>query len=107
MLVRYEDMGLNPEENARKIFKFLQLSYNKYVANFVREHTQPKRKTVKPNAYSTVRDSKATIFAWRDALNFTTMEAIQNACSDSLQHLQLRIFQNEEEYMNRTIPVLL
>lgn len=107
-MVRYEDMGLHPEENAIEIFKFLQLSYNKYVANFVKEHTHPSGKySKKKSTYSTFRDSKATIFAWRGTFNFTTVESIQNVCSDPLEHLQLRIFQNEEEYLNTTIPVLL
>lgn len=100
-------MGLEPEKNAVEVFKFLQLSYNKYVANFVREHTNPSRKTSKKNAYSTFRDSKATIFAWRGALNYTTVETIQNSCLEPLQHLHLRTFQNEDEYLNTTIPVLL
>lgn len=108
LTVRYEDMGLQPEEKAREIFKFLQLSYNKYVATFVKEHTKPSRKTKKNNnTYSTFRDSKATTFAWRGALNYTSVEAIQDVCVEPLHRLRLRIFQNEEEYLNTTLPVLL
>ncbi|XP_042206391.1 putative mediator of RNA polymerase II transcription subunit 26 isoform X2 [Homarus americanus] len=110
LMVRYEDMGLQPGKKAREIFKFLQLSYNKYVATFVKDHTTPNRKTKRRgngSPYSTFRDSRATTFAWRGDLNFTTVEAIQDVCIQPLQRLQLRIFQNEEDYLNTTIPVLL
>ncbi|XP_071553055.1 uncharacterized protein [Panulirus ornatus] len=107
VLVRYEDMGLRPEEKATEIFQFLQLTYNRYVSSFVKEHTTPSKKTKKYNTYSTFRDSRATTFAWRAALNFSTVEAIQEVCIQPLQRLQLRIFQNEVDYLNTTIPVLL
>nr|XP_045582065.1 carbohydrate sulfotransferase 3-like [Procambarus clarkii] len=108
LMVRYEDMGLKPEQKAQEIIKFLGLSYNKYIHVFVREHTTPSRRTKKKgDAYSTFRDSKATTFAWRGALNYTVVEAIQEVCKEPLQKLQLRIFQTEEEYQNTTISVLL
>ncbi|KAK8736199.1 hypothetical protein OTU49_004865 [Cherax quadricarinatus] len=106
LMVRYEDLGLRPEVKAREIFNFLGVSYNKYVSVFIREHTSgPKLRY--DNAYSTFRNSKATIFAWRRALNYTTVEAIQEVCEQPLQRLHLRIFRTEEEYLNTTIPVLL
>ncbi|XP_042878592.1 uncharacterized protein LOC122257394 [Penaeus japonicus] len=108
LLVRYEDLGLQPEETARRIFKFLQLTYHKSVASFVRDHTSINRKTKKkPSTYSTYRDSKSTTFAWRGALNFTTLEEIQNVCREPLSYLKLRVFETEEDYTNATIPVLL
>ncbi|XP_047497871.1 carbohydrate sulfotransferase 4-like isoform X1 [Penaeus chinensis] len=107
LLVRYEDLGLQPEETARRIFKFLHLTYHKNVASFVRDHTSINRKTKKkPGTYSTYRDSKSTTFAWRGALNYTTLEEIQNACREPLSYLKLRIFDTEEDFMNATIPVL-
>ncbi|XP_037787074.1 carbohydrate sulfotransferase 4-like [Penaeus monodon] len=107
LLVRYEDLGLQAEETARRIFKFLHLTYHKSVASFVRDHTSINRKTKKkPNTYSTYRDSKSTTFAWRGALNYTTLEEIQNVCREPLSYLRLRIFDTEEDYMNATIPVL-
>ncbi|KAK3855392.1 hypothetical protein Pcinc_038207 [Petrolisthes cinctipes] len=106
--VRYEDLGLKPEEKAQEIYRFLGLSYNKHVSNFVRIHTNPNRLNKKAkDAYSTYRDSKATIFAWRGDLEYNTVREIQGACLEPLQRLKLRIFDTEEDYNNTTIPVLL
>lgn len=107
-MVRYEDLGLKPEEKAKEIFNFVGLSYNKYVSTYVRDHTTPYKKPKKrKDTYGTVRDSKATIFAWRGALDYHAVAAIQDVCEEPLQHLRLRIFSNEEDYLNTTIPVLL
>ena len=108
MVVRYEDLGLKPEEKAKEIFKFLGLSYNKYVSMYVKEHTTPyKRNKKRKDAYGTFRDSKATIFAWRGALDYQSVADIQEQCEEPLQRLKLRMFSSEDEYLNTTIPVLL
>lgn len=108
MMVRYEELGLKPEEKAQEIYRFLGLSYNKHVSHFVREHTNPNRLSMKSkDAYGTFRDSKATIFAWRGDIEYNTVREIQSACLEPLQRLKLRVFNTEEEYRNTSIPVLL
>lgn len=108
MIVRYEDLGLKPEEKAREIFKFVGLSYNKYVSTYVKEHTTLYKKPKKrKDAYGTFRDSKATIFAWRGALDYEAVVTIQDKCQEPLQHLGLRSFDSEDEYLNTTVSVLL
>ncbi|XP_068214375.1 uncharacterized protein [Palaemon carinicauda] len=108
LFVRYEDLSLEPEKKAREIMSFLDLTYQKSVSAFVRDHTSlARRSKKKPGTYSTYRDSKSTTFAWRGALNYTTVEGIQEVCKDSLQILKLRYFETEEDYANMTIPVLL
>ena len=108
MVVRYEDLGLKPEEKAREIFNFVGLSYNKYVSKYVKEHTTLyKRGRKETNAYSTFRDSKATIFAWRGALKYEEVANIQDKCQESLRHLGLRTFNNEDEYLNTNVSGLL
>ncbi|XP_064101690.1 uncharacterized protein LOC135212179 isoform X1 [Macrobrachium nipponense] len=107
LFVRYEDLSLEPEKKAREIMSFLNLTYQKSVSAFVRDHTSLARRSMKkPGTYSTYRDSKATTFAWRGALNYTTVESIQEVCKESLEILKLRYFDTEEDYMNTTIPVL-
>lgn len=107
-MVRYEDLGLKPEEKAKEIFNFVGLSYNKYVSTYVKDHTTLYKKPKKrKDTYGTVRDSKATIFAWRRALDYNAMAAIQGVCEEPLQRLGLRVFSSEEDYLNTTIPVLL
>lgn len=107
-MVRYEDLGLKPVEKAKEIFKFVGLSYNKYVSTYVKDHTTLyKNSKRRKDAYGTFRDSKATIFAWRSALDYHAVEDIQDVCVEPLQRLGLRIFSSEEDYLNTTIPVLL
>lgn len=106
-MVRYEDLGLKPEEKAKEIFKFLGLSYNKYVSTYVRDHTTLYKKPKKrKDAYGTFRDSRATIFAWRGALDYQSVADIQAVCEEPLQRLGLRMFSDEDEYLNTTIPIL-
>lgn len=103
MLLRYEDLGLSPEKKAKEIMAFLNLTYQKSVASFVKYHTTAK----KDGAFSTYRNSKATTFAWRRALDYQKMKNIQELCKESLQLLGLQYFLNEEDYSNDVIPVLL
>ncbi|CAL4137239.1 unnamed protein product, partial [Meganyctiphanes norvegica] len=113
LLVRYEDVGVEPELMAREIFKFLGLTYHKSVKSFIHDHTslnttnKKSKRRKKVGAYTTYRDSKATTFAWRKALNFTTVTDIQNSCTEPLRLLGLRNFKTEEQYNDKSLPVLL
>ncbi|XP_018018002.1 carbohydrate sulfotransferase 5 [Hyalella azteca] len=131
LLVRYEDLGTQPEAMASLILDFVGLPSTNSVKNFIAEHTtlESKRRSDaaaakssdgggdgtprrgrrrKPtNAYSTFRNSRTTTFAWRNALNYSAVAAIQDVCEAPMRLLNLRIFKNEIEYKNENLTILL
>ena len=107
--VRYEDLGLHTEVVAKKIFKFLDLTYTSSVARFVKDHTSLTSNGIhkkKVSTYNTFRDSRTTTFAWRKGLSFSEVQNIQNFCGESLKKLKLNVFENENQYTNANISVL-
>ncbi|KAF2361577.1 Sulfotransferase domain [Trinorchestia longiramus] len=126
LLVRYEDLGTQPEAMTSLILEFVGLPSTTSVKNFIAEHTtlenrrradalknggeQKRRKgrRRKPtNAYSTFRNSRTTTFAWRNALNYSVVADIQDACIKPMRLLNLRIFNTELEYRNDNLTILL
>jgi len=126
LTIRYEDLGMRTEDMVEMMMEFVGLHVPRSVRTFLRKHTQeapPAREGIKegspprgatrkktrkkPDPYSTFRNSASTTFAWRDQLSFEEVEKIQALCSDPLKLLNYRIFQNREQYMNKSLSILL
>ena len=91
LLVRYEDLSLNPTDMVKSILKFVELPVKKDIMDFVKTHTakekpvisrnkKTKKFEVKSNPYALARNSSATAFKWRDKMPWDEIQEIQNAC---------------------------
>ncbi|KAK1785104.1 hypothetical protein P4O66_018204, partial [Electrophorus voltai] len=81
LLVRYEDLALNPEVKAREIYRFLGLDLDTKVLTWIAQNTNSTKKS--NNKFSTSRDSKATLQSWRLRLGFDIVKTMQNLCGTS------------------------
>ncbi|XP_022090584.1 carbohydrate sulfotransferase 3-like [Acanthaster planci] len=94
LLLRYEDMALNPERVTQLIYNFTGLgAVPECVSKWIAENTQ----TYKPGLYSTTRVSSKRYQAWRTTLDFKTAKAIENVgrCAEMMQHFGYLPLQNE------------
>eukprot|EP00092_Neocalanus_flemingeri_P003538 GFUD01003795.1.p1 GENE.GFUD01003795.1~~GFUD01003795.1.p1 ORF type:complete len:511 (+),score=108.02 GFUD01003795.1:67-1599(+) len=115
-LVRYEDLSMEPEVEARKIMNFLNLPWTGAMASFIASHTskeklkkvrnkKTKKVESKYDPYGTSRNSTATAFAWREKLPFVRIDAIQSACSDPMDLLGYKLIKKKKELEMWDLPI--
>lgn len=99
IMLRYEELSLNPERAARRLFRRLQLPFTARVQRFLKTHTSivPQILSQKHlNPYSTIRNSVSTAFEWVNKLTLSEMTAIQSVCKPVIEQLQLFNIHNSE-----------
>lgn len=79
--LRYEDLSLNPNEVIKELFDFLGLYFHKNVEEFLESHT----KINVGGVSSTFRDSKMAPLHWRNDLNFTEVQWIEENCEEAMK----------------------
>ncbi|KAK3548080.1 hypothetical protein QTP70_004510 [Hemibagrus guttatus] len=85
LLVRYEDLALNPEAKAKEIYRFLDLDIGDSVLEWISQNTN---------------NSKTTSEIWRLCLNFDIVETVQKLCKNTLDLLGYKIVQSQVELKN-------
>lgn len=98
LLVRYEDLALNPEAKAKEIYKFLDVEIDNKVLTWISQNTNATSST--KSKYSTSRDSKTTPESWRLHLGFDIVKTLQTLCNKTLALLGYKIVQSEVELRN-------
>ncbi|XP_060734640.1 carbohydrate sulfotransferase 1-like isoform X2 [Tachysurus vachellii] len=98
LLVRYEDLALNPEAKAKEIYRFLDLDINNKVLEWISQNTNDTSKI--KSVYSTKRDSKNASERWRLNLGFDIVKTVQKLCNNTLNLLGYKIVQSQVELRN-------
>ncbi|XP_073941739.1 carbohydrate sulfotransferase 4-like [Choristoneura fumiferana] len=80
MALRYEELALDPNSTTHQLFKFLGLSMQSSVSEFLHSHTNLEVAGVS----STFRISRDVPFRWRNVLDFDYVEEIQMACKEAM-----------------------
>lgn len=92
LLVRYEDLALNPKDKTEEIYRFVGLDKDVRVQMWISKNTN--NNTGSPAdwnyKYSTSRDSRATAESWRLRLSFDIVRTVQALCNDTLAQLGYR-----------------
>lgn len=102
LLVRYEDLALNPKEKAQEIYRFVGLEMDESVHSWIAQNTN---NSAPPTSewnykYSTTRDSKATAESWRLRLGFDIVRTLQTLCNDTLSLLGYRAVHSVADLRN-------
>ncbi|KAG9273097.1 carbohydrate sulfotransferase 1-like [Astyanax mexicanus] len=99
LLVRYEDLALNPEDKVKEIYRFLGLDIDNRVLTWISQNTN----STTPSSsewnykYSTSRNSKATAHSWRLRLGFDIVKTVQSLCNTTFALLGYKQVQSEAE----------
>ncbi|KAM3966569.1 carbohydrate sulfotransferase 4 [Aphomia sociella] len=80
MVLRYEELALNPNVTSYKLLKFLGLSVTPSIEEFLHSHTNVEVAGVS----STFRVSRDVPFKWKNVLNFSYVEEIQTLCKEAM-----------------------
>ncbi|CAG0918089.1 unnamed protein product [Notodromas monacha] len=96
--IKYEDLGTNSSAVAESLFRFLGLNSRILsVEKFLRLATSGKvDKGAWTNPYSVVRDSSATVNAWKHKISKEVLEVIQKSCSQVLKLLDYSVYDPSE-----------
>ncbi|CBY30655.1 unnamed protein product [Oikopleura dioica] len=86
LVVKYEDLALNPEDISKEILEFSGLNFSDSVSNWIKSNTVSR--TNKSDAFGTERNSKNTAFAWQNDLDKSSIEDIQSFCTRSMRILE-------------------
>lgn len=127
-LLRYEDLSTNPYETTDRLLDFLELSRKPVIEEYLLTHTKTKRyeeeearssqnnasglggrkrrPSAKDNPYSTLRNSKATAFKWRQTMDMSFMQRIQAVCAEPMNDLGYNLIHSPEERDDTEFPVI-
>ncbi|XP_061706489.1 carbohydrate sulfotransferase 4-like [Cydia pomonella] len=81
MVLRMEDLSLDPKSTTLRLFKFLGLSMTPEVEQFLDSHTTLQA----GGAYETFRVSRDVPFKWKNILHYDYVEEIQIACKQAME----------------------
>ena len=107
-MIRYEDLGIDPFGTVDEMFKFLGLPPHRLIDKFIEEHTQisrsnllattgikletageqekaMKERRAKPRG--TTRNSKATVFLWKNLMKTEDILEVQRLCKTPMRIL--------------------
>ncbi|RWS25519.1 secreted protein-like protein [Leptotrombidium deliense] len=84
--LRHEHIATDMQSETKKLFKFLGIEYTSEIDDFINSHRDVPG-NIKPNKYSTVRNSKYTTIKWKEQLTKRKIEEIEYYCKDVIQAL--------------------
>ncbi|XP_071793172.1 carbohydrate sulfotransferase 3-like [Asterias amurensis] len=105
LLLRYEDVSLDPHEAARRIYNFTGLgAVPGNVSRWIQEHTSAHI----AGTYSTSRVSSQVYQSWRSRLSFPTVKTIEEVgtCSQMMQRFGYLPAKDKEHLTNLNISLL-
>ena len=105
LFVRYEDIALNPQSSAARIYKFLgRNEVPKSVNRWIKDNTN----TLKKGMYSTSRVSKHTYQAWRSTLSFAITKEIEKVgqCRDMMVRMGYHLVTDENHLKNMSMSLI-
>ncbi|XP_012677811.2 carbohydrate sulfotransferase 1 [Clupea harengus] len=106
MLVRYEDLALNPLQKTKEIYDFLGLSMDKNVVDWIQNNTRGSNELLAKHKYGTVRDSAANAESWRLKLSYDIVDYTQTVCQHILQELGYKTVRSLEELKNMSLSLI-
>ncbi|XP_023951136.2 carbohydrate sulfotransferase 4-like [Bicyclus anynana] len=80
MIVRFEEMALNPNSTTQAVLKFLGLDRTPSIDEFLQSHTN----FSKGGISSTFRVSRDVPFKWKNVLDFNYVNEIQMKCKEAM-----------------------
>lgn len=90
MVLRYEELALDPIATSHRILKFLRLSATQSVEEFLQSHTNVEVAGVS----STFRVSRDVPFRWKTVLDFNYVDEIQIMCKEAMDLWGYRMAHN-------------
>ncbi|XP_046746146.1 carbohydrate sulfotransferase 4-like [Diprion similis] len=82
MIIRYEDLSLDPYKHVAELYKFYGLDLRPRTKQFLDSHTKVKR----GDHMSTFRKSSTAPFHWKTEFTFEEVEEVQQSCAIAMKY---------------------
>ncbi|XP_042571157.1 carbohydrate sulfotransferase 1-like [Cyprinus carpio] len=106
MLVRYEDLARNPLQKTKEVYKFLGLSLEKSVVDWIHNNTRGNNDESAKHKYGTLRNSAANAESWRLKLSHDIVDYTQTVCKHILDELGYKAVNSPEELKNMSLSLI-
>ena len=115
LLVRYEDLSMDPITTTTNILTFLQLQFTRDIQQYIETHSHAQetpawkrshgKKNSEEDPYGTIRDSSATAFAWMKSLPLQDILQIQQVCREPMEKLGYTFKKEETDLKSLKYPL--
>ncbi|XP_016296532.1 carbohydrate sulfotransferase 1-like [Sinocyclocheilus anshuiensis] len=105
MLVRYEDLARNPLQKSKEVYKFLGLSMERNVVDWIHNNTEGNNNESAVHKYGTLRDSAANAESWRLNLSNDMVNYTQTVCKHILDELGYKAVNSPEDLKNMSLSL--
>ncbi|KAI1303938.1 Carbohydrate sulfotransferase 1 [Halotydeus destructor] len=92
-LLTFEELAMEPEMEAKRLFQLLNLTYTADVEHFIREHTRGHHgnSTTTSSVETSIRDSKDVAYKWKKELSVDEANFIEYQCADVVDEIEYQI----------------
>ncbi|XP_041032330.1 carbohydrate sulfotransferase 3-like [Carcharodon carcharias] len=104
MLMRYEDVALEPMKKAYEMYHFAGIPITPEVEKWIYINTQTAQGS--DNLYSTHKNSSEQFEKWRLALPFKIAEVVQKVCEPTMKLFGYKLAKDAETLANRSASLL-
>ncbi|XP_043534522.1 carbohydrate sulfotransferase 3-like [Chiloscyllium plagiosum] len=104
LLMRYEDVALEPVKRAHEMYRFAGISITPEVKKWIHINTQSSPGS--DNLYSTHKNSSEQFEKWRLALPFKIAEVVQKVCEPTMKLFGYKLVRDAETLANRSASLL-
>ncbi|CAL4066161.1 unnamed protein product [Meganyctiphanes norvegica] len=119
LLVRYEDICINPWEKILEVFSFLNRNTDhiaresnqlpRGIVKYLNQHLHPppfmRRPSASRSPYSTHRDTSSVYQKWRWLMGQGQLSRIESTCRDVLETLHYTLFTTLQNSRNKSISI--
>jgi len=111
IILRYEDVALDPKSYAKKIYEKFNLDYSENIDNWITKNTHIDQKSGKMNFYDTRRESAKIAFDWRNPrsnrkMPYEFLQPLQEGCAEMMSLTGYRSFASEDEMFSENLQPL-
>ncbi|CBY37415.1 unnamed protein product [Oikopleura dioica] len=111
IILRYEDVALDPKSYAKKIYEKFNLHYPENIDSWINQNTHNDQKSGKMNIYDTRRESAKIAFDWRNSrsnrkMPYQFLQPLQKGCAEMLNLTGYRTFASEAEMFSENLQTL-
>ncbi|XP_059802265.1 carbohydrate sulfotransferase 3 [Hypanus sabinus] len=104
MLMRYEDIALEPLKRAQEMYRFAGIPFTPEVKKWIYENTQASKAS--DNVYSTHKNSSEQFEKWRLGLPFKIARVVQQVCEPAMKLFGYKFVKDAATLANRSASLL-
>ncbi|XP_072881834.1 carbohydrate sulfotransferase 3-like [Hemitrygon akajei] len=104
MLMRYEDIALEPLKRAQEMYRFAGIPFTPEVKKWIYENTQASNPSKK--LYSTHKNSSEQFEKWRLSLPFKIARVVQQVCEPAMKLFGYKFVKDAATLANRSASLL-